>query len=190
MKIVAFVVSFLVSIVGLAQMPGGMNRTGGQMPSGRFYGKVVDASNKGIEAASIVLAQDRMDTATKKRKEVVVGGMLTSANGEFSLENVPVMGRYKLRITGIGYKTHEQPINFEMPAKGSDPSAMLSAFDKDLGNIKLEIDDKVLGNVTVTDSKPGLQMGIDRKVFNVDKNITSAGGTAVDVMKNVPSISV
>jgi outer membrane receptor protein involved in Fe transport len=188
MKIVAFVVSFFFSLMSFAQAPG-MNR-GGQMPSGRFYGKVVDASNKGVEAASIVLAQDRMDTASKQRKEVVVGGMLTSANGEFSIENVPAMGRYKLRITGIGYKTYEKPVNFEMPARGGDPSAMLAALDKDLGNIKLEIDDKVLGGVTVTASRPGLTMGIDRKVFNVDRNITSAGGTAVDVMKNVPSISV
>src|SRR6185437_5258974 len=35
-----------------------------------------------------------------------------------------------------------------------------------------------------------LQMNIDRKVFNVDKSLTSAGGTAVDVMKNVPSVNV
>jgi outer membrane receptor protein involved in Fe transport len=189
MKIFVLAVSFLISFLTFAQPPG-MNRGGGQMPSGRFYGKVVDASNKGIEAASIVLAQDRMDTATKQRKEVVVGGMLTTANGEFSIENVPVMGRYKLRITGIGYKTFEKPINFEMPSRGGDPSAMLGALDKDLGNLKLEIDDKVLSNVTVTASKPLLQMGIDRKVFNVDRNITSAGGSAVDVMKNVPSVSV
>ncbi|WP_301924097.1 hypothetical protein [Ferruginibacter sp.] len=33
-------------------------------------------------------------------------------------------------------------------------------------------------------------MSIDRKIFNVEKNITSVGGTAVDVMKNVPSVNV
>ena len=33
-------------------------------------------------------------------------------------------------------------------------------------------------------------MDIDKKTFNVDKNITSTGGTAVDVMKNVPSVQV
>ena len=33
-------------------------------------------------------------------------------------------------------------------------------------------------------------MNIDRKVFNVDKSLTSVGGTAVDVMKNVPSVNV
>ena len=79
--------------------------------------------------------------------------------------------------------------NFNAP-RGNDPSAMLNALDKDLGNIKLEIDDKLLAGVTVTASKPLLQLGIDRKIFNVDRNITSAGGSAIDVMKNVPSVSV
>ena len=73
---------------------------------------------------------------------------------------------------------------------GGNPAAMMSALDKDLGNFKLEIDNKVLEGVTVTSNKPLLQMGIDRKIFNVDKNITSQGGSAVDVMKNVPSVNV
>jgi hypothetical protein len=96
---------FLV-LTSLAQMPGNRGGAGSQI-NGRFYGKVIDASKKGIDAASIVLVQDKMDTLTKQMKEVVVGGMLTSANGDFSIENVPAMARYKLRVTGIGYKTHE-----------------------------------------------------------------------------------
>ena len=190
MKLTYLLVGLVISLASLAQMPG--NRSGGQMPTGRFYGKVVDAANKGIEAASVVLVQEKLDTATKKRKEVIVGGMLTAANGDFNVENVPVMGRYKLRITGIGYKIFEQNVNFEMPNRNgnTDPSAMLSAIDKDLGNIKLEIDNQVLADVTVSASKPLLTMGIDRKVFNVDKNIVSAGGTAVDIMRNVPSLNV
>ncbi|MBD0294814.1 MAG: TonB-dependent receptor, partial [Flavisolibacter sp.] len=170
-----------------------MNRNGGQQMTGRFYGRVVDANRKGVEAASVVLVQERMDTVSNQRKEVVAGGMLTPANGEFSIENVPAFGRYKLRITGIGFKPYEQNVNFDRPATpaGSDMSTALGALDKDLGNIKLEIDENVLSSVTVTaSSKPLLQMGIDRKVFNVDKNIVSAGGNAIDVMKNVPSVNV
>ncbi len=189
MRLILLVAAVGFFTVASAQMPGGGNRTGGQQMNGRFYGRIVDASNRGIEASSVVLVQDKMDTAIKQRKEVVVGGMLTAANGDFSIENVPVMGRYKLKVTGIGYKNFEKSISFERPA-GSNPSSMLSAIDKDLGNLKLEIDEKLLGNVTVTASKPLLQMGIDRKIFNVDRNITSAGGTAIDVMKNVPSVSV
>lgn len=183
-----------VSVIGFAQ-PAGMgsgNRGGGgQMPTGRFYGKVIDSkSGKPIEYASVTLLQNKMDTATKKRKEVIVAGMLTKPNGEFSLDNVAVFGPSKLKITVIGFKEFTQNVSFDIKP-GGDMSAMMNALDKDLGNIKIDLDEKVLDNVTVSAStNPGLQLGIDRKVFNVDKNIVSAGGTAVDVMKNVPSINV
>lgn len=165
------------------------------MPTGRFYGKVVEAkSGKPIEYASVQLLQNKMDTVTKKRKETVVAGMLTKANGEFSLENISIMGQSKLKITVVGYKSFEQTVSFDIKMNGGnngDMSAMMGALDKDLGNVKIELDEKLLENVTVTaSSNPGLRLGIDRKVFNVDKNIVSAGGTAVDVMKNVPSVSV
>lgn len=192
MKIIAIVTGLLFSLSVFAQMPGSNAARGGQQMTGRFYGRIVDASNKGIEAASIVLVQNKVDTITKQRKEVVVGGMLTQANGDFSIEGVPVMGRYKLRVTGIGYKPFEQDVAFALPNRngGADQSTLLNALDKDLGNIQLAIDDKVLSGVTVTASKPLMQMGIDRKVYNVEKDLTAAGGTAIDVMKNVPSVSV
>ena len=116
MKCFVFLAGLMISLSALAQQGMNPNR-GGQSMSGRFYGKIVDAANKGIEAASVFLVQDRMDSATKQRKEVVVGGMLTAANGDFSIENVPVMGRYKLRVTGIGYKTLEQAVQFQRPTR-------------------------------------------------------------------------
>ncbi len=186
----------LLSLTAFSQAPaGGGNRPGGgQMPTGRFYGKVVESkSGKPIEYASIQLTQNKMDTVTKKRKETVIAGMLTKANGEFSLDNIPAMGQSKLKITIIGYKTYEQTVAFDIKMGGGnngDMSAMAAALDKDLGNVKIEIEEKMLENVTVSAEKSGLQLGIDRKVFNVDKNIVSAGGSAVDIMRNVPSLSV
>ncbi len=177
-----------VSVIAISQPSG--RPGGGQMPTGRFYGKIVEASTgKPIEYASVQLFQNKMDTVTKKRKETMITGMLTKANGEFTLENVPVMGQSILRISVIGYKETSQTISFDRPAPG-DAGGMMSALDKDLGNIKIAIEEKLLDNVTVTASNPGLRLGIDRKIFNVDKNIVSAGGTAVDVMKNVPSVNV
>lgn len=170
---------------------------GGQRPNvtGRLYGKIVDANGKGVEFASVQLLQNRMDTVTKKRAETVIAGMLTVANGEFSLENVPAFGPLKLKVSAIGYEEITQDVSFNLNPGGggqrpADMSAMMGALDKDLGNIKIVAADKVLDNVTVTSTKPGLTLGIDRKVFNVDKNITSAGGTAIDIMRNVPSLNV
>ena len=178
-----------------AQFPGGGARPGGQnMNVGHFYGKVIDsATNKPVAAASIQLIQNKMDTATKKRKDVVVSGMLTTKRGEFSLENLPVMAAYKLVITAIGYKTLELKPAFVLNMAGGKPgdmSSMLSAVDKDLGNIKMQADALQLEGVTVTSDKALLTMSIDRKIFNVEKNLASVGGTAVDVMKNVPSLNV
>ncbi len=172
------------------QRPGGAGN--GQQMTGRMYGKVIEAqTGKGIDAASVQLVQSRLDTVTKKRKDVIISGMLTKANGEFSLENIPLFGQSTLKITAIGVKPLEQKVGFEMKMQpGADMSAMLGAIDKDLGNIKMEVDAQVLGNVTVTASKPLFQLGIDRKVYNVEKDVVAAGGTAVDVMKNVPSLSV
>lgn len=182
-----------------AQMPGaGANRgqMGGQnMNLGHFYGKVLESvGNKPLEAASVLLIQNKFDTVTKKRKDVVVAGMLTDKKGEFSLENLNIMGQYKLKITAIGFKPHEDKVAFQLnmaAAKaGGDMSSMLSAIDKDLGNLTLSPDAQQLENVTVSATKALFTMSIDRKVFNVEKNLTSVGGTAVDVMKNIPSVNV
>jgi ferric enterobactin receptor len=69
-------------------------------------------------------------------------------------------------------------------------AGIAGSFDRDLGNIKLAPDLKQLDVVVVTASKPFMKLDIDKKVFNVEKNIVSAGGTALDVMRNVPSVNV
>ena len=176
---------------------GGNRGAAGQQMTGRMYGKIVDSiTGKSIDAASIQLIQNKYDSVAKKRKDIIIGGMLTSSNGDFSLENVPLFGPVKLKITAIGFVHYEQPVSFQikMPAAGAaggfDMSAMLNAVDKDLGNIKLQVDAKVLSEVTVSSSKPLFQLGIDRKIYNVEKDMIATGGTAVDIMKNIPSLTV
>lgn len=200
MRSILFTLILVFSFTILSAQPfGGGNRggAGGPQITGRLYGKIIDSiSGKPVEYASIQLLQNKMDSVTKKRKEVVIGGMLTQANGDFSIENVPVFGPLKLKISAIGFKEIVMNVSFSMNMGGGRPangdfSSMLGALDKDLGNIKIEVQEKMLDNVTVqSQGSPGLQLGIDRKVFNVEKNIVSVGGTAVDVMRNIPSLSV
>ena len=166
---------------------------GGQAANiGHFYGKVVDAkTDKGMDGVSIQLVQSKFDTVTRKRKDSVIAGMITGRKGDFSLENLPIFGNYRLKITAIGYLTYEQKVAFEMKmTKGGDMQQALNAVDKDLGNIRLSEDAKTLEQVTVTASKPLIQMGVDRKIYNVEKDISAQGGTGIDVMKNVPSVQV
>src|SRR5215207_6859128 len=194
-KFLFFLGSLILSHISFSQMPGGAGgRQGGggqQMNIGRFYGKIVDSkTNKGMEAVSVQLIQSKFDTVSKKRRDSVIAGMFTPKSGNFSFESLPLFGNFRLTITAIGYKPIEQKVAFEMKPGQGDMSQAMAGIDKDLGNIKVEADAQVLQSVTVTGSKPLMQMGIDRKIFNVEKNITSAGGTGVDVMRNIPSVNV
>ena len=184
----------LFTLATQAQVPGGGANRGGQgmqnMNMGRFYGRIMDSiTGKGVDAASVQLIQNRFDTVTKKRKDYVIGGQLTRANGEFSLEGLPVMGNFRLKISAIGYKTYEHAVKFDMKM-GADFSQMLNNVDKDLGNIKLELDSKTLEAVNITGTKPFMQMGVDRRIFNVERSLVSTGQTATELMKVIPGVNV
>ena len=182
-----------------AQYPGartGGMPTGAQTNIGHFYGKIVDSkTNKALESMTVQLTGNKFDTVSKKMKEVVLNTQITKANGDFSFENLSLFGNYKLKVSGLGFKAIDQTINFgiKMPQPGAAPNMqkMMSMADKDLGNIKITPDATDLGNVTVTSSsKPQFEMGIDRKIFNVDKNLVSTGQSATEIMKNIPSVNV
>jgi len=193
MKYIYILVIFLsIEISSFAQMPAGARPGGGNMNLGHFYGKIVDGNKKGIEAATLQIKGAKFDPATKKATESILGTMLTAANGDFSFENLPLMGNFKLTISGVGYKKIEKQISFGIKMGGGQSmQEMMSMIDKDLGNIKLEESSTDLQSVTVTSTaKPQFEMGIDRKVFNVDKNLTSTGQTAVEVMKSIPNLNV
>ena len=168
-----------------AQMPGGMNRsTPGGGNNGHVYGKVADSSGKPLTDVSVVLLQSQTDPTSKKNKEVLLKGVTTRNNGEFNFEDLPTASVLKLKISISGYKSIEQTIDFRPAANG------MPSFDKDLGKLKLATEVKQLEGVTVVANKPLVRLDADKKIFNVEKNIVSAGGTALDVMKNVPSVNV
>lgn len=176
-----------------AQMPqqGNKNTSRTQMNIGHFFGRVVDAkTKKGIEFASVQLTQSRMDTVTHQMKDEIVGGELTSGNGSFSLENLPVMGQFTLSITALGYVPYQQKISFNLNMGQGNPQQMMNKTDKDLGNIPLEQGAVKLDEITVTGEDPTYELKIDKKVYNVSKDQSVEGGTAEDVLKNVPSVSV
>ncbi|MEO6357160.1 MAG: carboxypeptidase-like regulatory domain-containing protein, partial [Ferruginibacter sp.] len=150
---------------------GGQARSAGDKKS--IYGKLVNkATGKPIEAASVQLFYK-----TNGQKDSLADGMLSKPNGEFNFQQLPAANAFRLVISALGFKSVEQSINF-------------SGGAKDLGNIALENDIRQLSEVIVSSAKPSLQMGIDRKVFDVSKSLLATGGTAVDIMKNIPSVSV
>lgn len=140
---------------------------------GRVYGKVLDGiTKKPVEFASVIVLWYNKDSA--------IAGGFTEANGDFNLENLPPMGGYRLRVTLIGYKNFDTKIYIQAPNK----------LEQDLGNIRLEVDEKVLKEIEVVGEKSTFQMGVDRKIYNVDKDLSVRGGTGIDVLKNIPSLTV
>lgn len=202
-----FLFTVLTSFTVNAQfpgMPGGANAKA--IPNmGHVFGKIVDTAGKPIADVSVVLLQNKYDSVAKKKKDVLLKAFVTKANGEFNFEELPMFGMLKMKITATGYLALDQTISFMPkmdptaakpaggPPAGGDMSAMMggmSLAEKDLGKIKLQSDAKELAGVTVKSTTPLMRLDIDKKVFNVEKNIVSAGGTALDVMRNVPSVNV
>src|SRR3954454_15627147 len=176
-----FSISYLITI---AQPPGGGGQARGNFApmaaNGHFFGKILDAkTNKGLNGATVLLLTTKRDS-TGKTHDMPVATVLTAPNGDFDLDKLPVRGNFTLRVTNIGYTDYSTQVSF-----------VPGSFDKDLGNIKLEQSETNLAGVTVTSTaKPFFEMGVDRRIFNVDKNIVTTGQTATEVMKQIPSLIV
>lgn len=160
-----------------AQMPGGGNQKDMMKMmkdiKGRIYGRVLDAkTKKPVEFASVILLWYNKDSA--------IAGSFTEANGDFNLEGLPAMGGFRLRVILVGYKTYETKVYIQAPSK----------LEQDLGNIMFEMDPKMLGEVEVVAEKATFQMSVDRKVYNVEKDLSVRGGTGTDVLKNIPTITL
>lgn len=189
-----FIICFGLGAIGQApqQWQRGASGAGhaGGMNVGRLFGKVVDdKTNKPIESATIQLSQNKMDSVTRTMQEKVVGLVLTDKKGDFSIDKLPLIGKYSLLVTAVGYDPVMEDAGFDIK-RGGGIDQMMNATDKDLGNLKMTQNVEQLQGVVVTANKSQMTMDLDRKVFNVDKDLSASGGTAIDIMKNVPSVSV
>lgn len=118
-------------------------------------------------------------TMIRKRDNQVVNGTITDQNGFYKIKDVD-FGMYQIDITFIGYKTK------------SMERVMIKPDDKDvdLGQIDLEPSVKTLDEAMVIADRPTMTYKIDKKVINVSQQHTSASGTAVEILENIPSVTV
>ncbi len=130
-------------------------------------GKVVD-KDAGIplEYATV--------TVTDKNSSSDVEGGITDMEGNFRVE-VPA-GDYTIKIEYISF----QPIIF---------SKTINA-DLNLGTVQLEFAASNLDEVTVVAETTTVDVRLDKKIYNIGKDLTTAGGTVSDALNNVPSVSV
>jgi len=198
---------FCLNSVNAQMMGAGAFKGGGNV--GHFYGKVVDSiTGKSVPFAAIQISGQKYDTASKTTKTMVLQGQLTGDNGEFSFEKLPVMGPFTIEISTIGYRPFKTTVYFNLmklmkggkkgiptdDANSANPTAsiesMVNAVDRDLGNIRISPDAQQLKAVTVDGAAPPMELKLDKRVFDVSKNITTTGGTAEDVLKNIPAVNV
>jgi outer membrane receptor protein involved in Fe transport len=108
-----------------------------------------------------------------------VNGTITDPEGKFQLKRIRP-GSYYIKVSFIGYESITVE-NFEI---GQNNRTL------DLGIINLPRVAYQIEEAQVTAEKPAIEYKIDKKVINVDEHYSAITGTAVDVLENVPSITV
>jgi len=144
----------------------------GSDKKGKLTGIVVDGeSNVPLESASVQLFSQKDSS--------LVTGTSTDKTGSFTLE--PRFGRFYLKISFIGYNNtivNNIRINPQSPEVNAGTLKLTAGNEMTTKEIEVEAEVNAFENQ------------LDKKVYNVEKTIVSESGSAVDVLKNVPSVTV
>ena len=133
----------------------------------KITGKVIEgSSNMALEYATIVL---------RNTKTNVISGGITDIDGKFSI--TAPKATYEISVKFISFNSKTFP-----------PKTITS--DLNLGIIKLSENSKALDEVVIVAEKTTVDIRLDKKVFNIGKDLSIRGGNASDVLGNVPSIQV
>ncbi|MGB3591512.1 MAG: outer membrane beta-barrel family protein [Nonlabens sp.] len=131
-------------------------------------GKLVDnVSKDALEFATI--------SFMSKDSTVAPQGGVTDLNGNYSIAVIP--GTYQVRWEYITFKSIVK-------------DNVTIGGDKNFGTIEMEVDTAKLDAVVVVAEKTTVDIRLDKKIYNIGKDLTVRGGTASDVLDNVPSVSV
>ena len=137
-------------------------------PTYTITGKIIDAaSKKPLEDATIIFKS--IDS-----NHIKFGG-ITNQKGNFSID--VEKETYNVSVEFISYETKNLNI---------------SAISRDLnvGIIEMELDTEILSEIEIIGEKKTLELKPNKIVYNVDKDISTAGSTATNALNNIPSVSV
>lgn len=133
-------------------------------------GKVLDNSTKQVLPYVTISIQD------KSSKTIAVG--VTNDEGLFRLEGIQ-MGRMTVLFNYVGYQNYSTTIEITHKDQKAE-----------LGTINLQLDAVELNAVEISGQKSNVSLKLDKKVFEVGKDVLSQNGSAHDVLNGVPSVSV
>jgi len=132
-----------------------------------IFGKVLDFETKQpLEYATIIV---------KTQQGKIVTGGITDSKGIFHIEISK--GTYNISIEFISFNTKTF-------------SKIEINGNTDLGTIFLEVNAEALEEIEIIAEKSTVEIRLDKKIYNVGKDMTVKGGTASDVLDNVPSVTV
>ena len=132
-------------------------------------GTIIDGNTReGLDFVNIVIS--------KSGSGKIVAGTTSEADGKFQIDNIP-NGQYTITFSFMGYIDQQKRIT-------------LNGSTINLGKIVMSEDSKQLQEVEVVGQASGMRFELDKKVFSVDQNIASSGGSATDVLENIPSVEV
>lgn len=134
-----------------------------------IIGKVIEKSGQNpVEFATVMIAH--------QETEKLITGTTTKADGSFELQ--VDSNNFYVEISFIGFET--QRITNIPVVEGK----------ADVGVVELSEDGEVLEDVVVRAEKSQMEFKLDKKVFNVGKDLSSTGASALELLNNVPSVDV
>ena len=174
------IIAFTFLTILFSQLLLAQNQRGkGQGGAGNFSGGMGSISGVVVDNQTLQAVEYANLVVFRTKDSVMVGGAISNQKGNFLIEKVP-FGNYYMVVSFIGYSSLKIPNIIVNPKD----------VDKKMGQIKFSPSSSTLGEVTVTAEKRMMEYTLDKKVVNVDKNLVSAGGSAVDVMQNIPAVTV
>ena len=148
------------------------NRNGGGPPSGTVSGTIIDdISNDPIPSATVALWASRDSS--------LITGTITQPDGTFTIDGIRP-GSYYVQLSFVGYET----------ALIADIQLGRDGMNKDIGTVKMRADTQMMDEVEVAAEREFIEVGIDRTVYNTKDQMVTAGGSASDVLENIPSVEV
>ncbi len=131
-------------------------------------GKVLDENNEPVSFANIILNLS-MDSSMVKLE-------YTDDNGVFEFPSVE-NGDYFLTVSYVGYKEFNLPV-------------MVAGDNKDLGTISLEVVSNELKEVTVSATRPILEVKPDKLIFNVEGSVNAQGNDGLELLRKAPGVVI
>ena len=131
-------------------------------------GKIIEIeTNQPLEYATI--------TFFSKVENKMKGGGITDPDGNFSI-SIP-QGTYDVSVEYFSFENITKlNVNFNQ--------------DTNLGTLKMNSDLQALDAVDIIAEKTTVEIKLDKKIYNVGRDLTVRGGSVSDVLDNVPSVSV